>query len=64
MKRLEKGGYSNFARTGFEDFQAGVFDKSEWSDFFWHSSLRMPSKRYSIFYNERTHILTLIVFYH
>ena len=61
VERLEKAGYTEFIKSENLDLEAKVFSKSEWTKPYWHSVARVGnSKRFSIYYQEETKVLTLI----
>lgn len=61
IERLENSGYTQFTKSENLDLEAKVFSKSEWSKPYWHSVARVEnSKRFSIYYQEETEVLTLI----
>ena len=63
VNRLEKLGYEEFKQSKNVDLEAKVFSKDECLEIYWHSVAKVGNhKRYSIYYQEDTEMLTLIWF--
>jgi len=62
--KLQKKGYPIFNKSNCLDLPMDVFTEKEWGKFYWYSSFILPTKRYSIYYNNEDQLLTLVVFYH
>jgi hypothetical protein len=63
IQELQKGGYQEFEKADNIDLPFDVFEETEWGKPLWYSSMLLPDKRYSIYYDEDSQVLTLVVFY-